>query len=168
MPRSEELLGGDAVAGKMLGVLVARNSKGTLAYLAAYSGKLNGPRPEWMVPAVADIHAAHRIQAGEAQLNDMTKAIEALKRDQFVRLKALLRVEEIRAEQLLRDGRSQLKLEKLDRNQRREAAKVSLDTEAFEAFNAALTWKVLPHNYSSNSPSKKKSWRNCVKKGVGK
>ena len=39
----------------------------------------------------------------------------------------------------MRDGRSQLKQEKLDRNQRREAAKVSLDTEAFEAFNAALT-----------------------------
>ena len=90
---SEELLGGDAVAGKMLGVLVVRNSKGTLAYLAAYSGKLNGPRPEWMVPAVADIHAAHtEYKRGEAQLNDMTKAIEALKRDpEFVRLKALLR-----------------------------------------------------------------------------
>jgi tRNA pseudouridine32 synthase/23S rRNA pseudouridine746 synthase len=56
---SEELLGGDAVAGKMLGVLIVKDPEGTLGYLAAYSGKLNGPRPDWMVPAVADIHAAH-------------------------------------------------------------------------------------------------------------
>ncbi|MGB0311254.1 MAG: hypothetical protein ACPGCW_01755, partial [Schleiferiaceae bacterium] len=138
---SEELLGGDAVAGKMLGVLVVRNSEGELGYLSAYSGKLNGPRPEWMVPAVADIHAAHtEYKLGEAQLNEMTEAIEALKRDpEFVRLKALLKDEEIRVEQVLSDGRSQLKQEKLDRKQRREAAKARLDAEAFEAFNAELT-----------------------------
>ena len=102
---SEELLGGDAVAGKMLGVLVVRNSKGTMGYLSAYSGKLNGPHPEWMVPAVADIHTAHtEYKLGEAQLNEMTEAIEALKRDpEFVRLKALLKNEEIRVEQVLRD-----------------------------------------------------------------
>ena len=124
---SEELLGGDAVAGKMLGVLVVINSKGTLAYLAAYSGKLNGPRPEWMVPAVADIHAANtEYKRGEAQLNDMTEAIEALSDPEFVRLKALLKDEEIRVEQLLRDGKGQLKQEKLDRKQRREAAKPAL------------------------------------------
>jgi tRNA pseudouridine32 synthase/23S rRNA pseudouridine746 synthase len=137
----EELLGGDAVAGKMLGVLVVKDSQGALGYLSAYSGKLNGPRPEWIVPAVADIHAAHtEYKLGEAQLNNMTEAIEALKRDpEFVRLKALLKDEEIRVEQVLSDGRGQLKQEKLDRKQRREAAKASLNAEAFEAFNAELT-----------------------------
>ena len=137
---SEELLGGDAVAGKMLGVLIVKDPEGTLGYLAAYSGKLNGPRPGWMVPAVADIHAAHtEYKLGEAELNEMTEAIEALKRDpEFVRLKAFLEDEEIRVEKELRDGRSQLKREKLERKGRREAAQAEMDSGAFEAFNAQL------------------------------
>lgn len=67
-------------AGKMLGVLVARNQAGHLGFLAAYSGLLNGSNDlPYFVPPIHDLLAPDgEFKQGEAQIDAINREIDTL------------------------------------------------------------------------------------------
>ena len=67
-------------AGKMLGVLVARDNDGQLGYLAAFSGNLAGSvRHDFFVPPVYDLLDPHgEFKQGEAQITAINHEVERL------------------------------------------------------------------------------------------
>ena len=72
---------GDMGAGKMLGVLVARDARERLGYLAAFSGNLAGSvRHDYFVPPVYDLlDPQGEFKQGEAQITAINHEVERLK-----------------------------------------------------------------------------------------
>lgn len=70
----------DGAIGKMFGVLVAQDLKGTIGYLTAFSGKLgNSNHHEGFVPPVFDLLQAQSFfKKEEKQLNELNEKIEQL------------------------------------------------------------------------------------------
>lgn len=127
--------------GKMLGVLIVENAAGQLGYLAAFSGKFAHENvPNFFVPAVANIHASDsHYKRGEAELNEMTAQISALKSSpEQLALDAELDAKKIEYATFVADGRARLKAEKKDRESRRKSAKSELNATEFETFNDRL------------------------------
>jgi len=120
--------------GKMFGVLVVKDSLGTLGWLAAYSGKLSEEPRGYFVPPVADIHAAQSFyKKGEAELNAMSAVIATLEQDpkRKAQKKNLQdRLDEIN--EYLRKGRAALKEAKKARQKYREAVRPTVSAEDFE------------------------------------
>ena len=71
-------------AGKMLGVLVAKDNAGRLGYLAAFSGNLAGSvRHRYFVPPVYDLLDPHgEFKQGEAQITAINHEVERLEQSQ--------------------------------------------------------------------------------------
>ena len=77
---NQELWRDELLAGKMLGVLVVRDSNDKLGYLAAYSGNLahNGNNP-YFVPHIYNLlEPQGMFRIGEAQITEINHRIEAL------------------------------------------------------------------------------------------
>ena len=70
----------ELAAGKMLGVLVARDSQGQLGFLAAFSGNLAGSvRHDFFVPPVYDLlDPQGEFKQGEAQITAINREVERL------------------------------------------------------------------------------------------
>ncbi|MBQ7205086.1 MAG: RNA pseudouridine synthase, partial [Muribaculaceae bacterium] len=70
----------EMAAGKMLGVLVARDTQGRLGYLAAFSGNLAGRvRHDFFVPPVYDLlDPQGEFKQGEAQITAINHEVERL------------------------------------------------------------------------------------------
>lgn len=66
--------------GKMLGVLVCRNSRGELGFLAAYSGQLGGREDwPWFVPAVFDyLQPEGHFKCEEADISAINRMIDGI------------------------------------------------------------------------------------------
>ncbi|MBQ9357390.1 MAG: RluA family pseudouridine synthase [Prevotella sp.] len=77
---TEPLLAQEVAKGKMLGVLVCRDSNGSLGFLAAYSGQLCGRADwPWFVPAVFDyLQPDGYFRQEEARISAMNHRIAAL------------------------------------------------------------------------------------------
>lgn len=121
--------------GKMFGVMIVRNSKGDLGYLAAFSGKLaesnyiNGFVP----PIYNTLNKEGFYKKGEAYLNTLNKQIDDLEADSNIDLaKQNLSQLEVDYEEALRQFKAKSKLEKSKRKQQRETAKDKLSEEAYQ------------------------------------
>jgi tRNA pseudouridine32 synthase / 23S rRNA pseudouridine746 synthase len=131
----------EAGLGKMFGVLVVQNKAKELGYLAAFSGKLAGsnhhPR---FVPPVFDILTEDSFyRQGEEVNNAINRRVEALENDiQFLELKALLKTQNVEAAAQIEALKEKLKIEKNNRDTRRNEAKMTLSPTNFDIFEAKL------------------------------
>lgn len=127
--------------GKMFGVLVVKNTDGSIGYLAAFSGKLaDSNHLPGFVPPVFDLLVEDGYyKTKEAEVNAINSNIEELMAapELAVRQKALLELENSTAEQLA-ESRKQLKAAKKDRKVRREAARASHSESDFATLLAQL------------------------------
>ena len=125
---------GEMGAGKMLGVLVARDSEGRLGYLAAFSGNLAGSvRHDYFVPPVYDLlDPQGEFKQGEAQITAINHEVERLKHaPEWVAVKQ----REAAAQQEMCDEMGTFKAlmaqHKLERDERRRAGNLTpADEEA--------------------------------------
>lgn len=86
-------------AGKMFGVLVVKDSAGTVGFLTAFSGNLAGSNShEYFVPPIYDmLRPGDLFRTEEAAISDLNRQIETLETD--VRYRGLLRtIEETETE----------------------------------------------------------------------
>lgn len=119
-------------AGKMLGVLVARDSEGRLGFLAAFSGNLAGSvRHDYFVPPVYDLlDPQGEFKQGEAQITAINHEVERL--EQSPELEAL-REQESEARQKMSDEIADFKnlmaQHKRERDQRRKTGDLTHDEQ---------------------------------------
>ena len=110
-------------AGKMLGVLVARDDAGRLGFLAAFSGNLAGSvRHDYFVPPVYDLlDPQGEFKRGEAEITAINREVERLEQSPQ---RALLLNREAEAKQLMTEETEAFKAmmarHKLARDQRRQ------------------------------------------------
>ncbi|MCP9235209.1 RluA family pseudouridine synthase [Lewinella sp. JB7] len=108
--------------GKMFGVLIVRRPDGTLAYLAAYSGKLaDSNHLPGFVPPVFDLLIEDGFyKLGESEINEVTQDIDRLRACPDFRDARLAYEQAVsHAESSLRDERQRLKNAKHARRERR-------------------------------------------------
>lgn len=124
------------VIGKMFGVLVCRDSKNQLGYLAAVSGKLaNSNHHHFFVPPVFDVLQTEGFfRKGEKELIGLTNELEELENSSILKGLTEKKEELIAAhDQKLNDVKRQIKENKKRRDDEREALKNSPDaSEALE------------------------------------
>ncbi len=127
----------ELAAGKMLGVLVARDDVGRLGYLAAFSGNLAGSvRHDYFVPPVYDLlDPQGEFKRGEAQITAINHEVERL--EQAPERAALLE-RESQARQAMEDEIARFKVlmarHKQERDERRAGAGLT-DREQEELLN---------------------------------
>ncbi len=127
----------ELAAGKMLGVLVARDDEGRLGYLAAFSGNLAGSvRHDYFVPPVYDLlDPQGEFKRGEAQITAINHEVERL--EQAPERAALLE-RESQARQAMEDEIARFKVlmarHKQERDERRAGASLT-DREQEELLN---------------------------------
>jgi tRNA pseudouridine32 synthase / 23S rRNA pseudouridine746 synthase len=129
------------VLGKMFGVLVVQNRAQELGYLAAFSGKLAGSNHHaQFVPPVFDILTEDGFyRKGEEVNNAINRRVEALENDaQFLELKALLKSQNETAATQIEAIKEKIKIEKKNRDTRRNEAKTTLSPTNFELFETEL------------------------------
>lgn len=116
-------------AGKMLGVLVARDGDGRLGFLAAFSGNLAGcVHHDYFVPPVYDLlDPQGEFKQGEAQITAINHEVERL--ENSPELSRLLKQEEV-AKQRMCEEIDQFKAlmarHKRERDERRQAGNLSV------------------------------------------
>ena len=116
-------------AGKMLGVLVARDGDGRLGFLAAFSGNLAGcVHHDYFVPPVYDLlDPQGEFKQGEAQITAINHEVERL--ENSPELSGLLKQEEV-AKQRMCEEIDQFKAlmarHKRERDERRQAGNLSV------------------------------------------
>ena len=116
-------------AGKMLGVLVARDGDGRLGFLAAFSGNLAGcVHHDYFVPPVYDLlDPQGEFKQGEAQITAINNEVERL--ENSPELSRLLKQEEV-AKQRMCEEIDQFKAlmarHKRERDERRQAGNLSV------------------------------------------
>ena len=114
----------EMAAGKMLGVLVARDDEGRLGFLAAFSGNLAGSvRHDYFVPPVYNLlDPQGEFKQGEAQITAINHEVERLEKSPEL---AALRQQEVTARQRKCDEIDQFKTlmahHKHERDERRQA-----------------------------------------------
>ena len=145
--------------GKMFGVLVVKDHENNLAYLTAYSGKLqDNSKPDYFVPPICDIHAPNSFfKKGEAELDALTHQISTVQNNEaFLQLSKDLTQHLANFEKEKLIIKSELKSSKQDRKLRREAAKANLSEGDFEKFNKQLTKESLDGQYTAKRYLKSK------------
>jgi tRNA pseudouridine32 synthase / 23S rRNA pseudouridine746 synthase len=119
--------------GKMFGILVVKNSKGELGYLAAFSGKLLGVNDhEGFVPPVFDLlkeDGFYRI--GEEEINKVTRSIELLEsNEQYLSAKRELASMLVSSKDQINEYKLLLKSNKQRRDQERLRIAARADEES--------------------------------------
>lgn len=112
--------------GKMFGVLVAKNEKDELGFLAAFSGKLaNSNEHAYFVPPVFDLLAENSFfKAEEIELNSINAEIEKLQlQPEYLQLKKEKKALQLEAEQDMAQQKIRIQLEKQKRDQVRAEQK---------------------------------------------
>lgn len=113
------------IIGKMFGVLVVKNTKGELGFLAAFSGKLAGENHHnYFVPPVFDMLTEEGFfKKEEAVLNQINAEIEALENNpEFLSLEVHLKTETAKFDAELDDYKKRIKVSKKERKTQREKA----------------------------------------------
>ena len=115
-------------AGKMLGVLVAQDGKGSLGFLAAFSGNLAGSvRHDYFVPPVYDLlDPQGEFKRGEAQITALNHEVDRL--EHAPELLALQRREVERRQEMFDEigaFKAMMALHKQERDARREAGNLT-------------------------------------------
>lgn len=138
------------VIGKMFGVLVVQNTAGEVGYLSAFSGKLaESNHHKRFVPPVFDMLTENSFfNEGMKVLNPMNRQIEALENaPEFIKAKAELKTIKSAANQELAAAKVSAKAQKKERKAQREAAKLKLSEEEFNALNEALRQQSIKSNF---------------------
>lgn len=138
------------VIGKMFGVLVVQNIAGEVGYLSAFSGKLaESNHHKRFVPPVFDMLTENSFfNEGMKVLNPMNRQIEALENaPEFIKAKAELKTIKSAANQELAAAKVSAKAQKKERKAQREAAKLKLSEEEFNALNEALRQQSIKSNF---------------------
>lgn len=138
------------VIGKMFGVLVVQNTAGEVGYLSAFSGKLaESNHHKRFVPPVFDMLTENSFfNEGMKVLNPMNRQIEALENaPEFIKAKAELKTIKSAANQELAAAKVLAKAQKKERKAQREAAKLKLSEEEFNALNEVLRQQSIKSNF---------------------
>lgn len=130
---SQEMWREELLAGKMLGVLVVKDSNDALGYLAAYSGNLahNGNNP-YFVPHIYNLLEPQGLfRTGEAEITAINHRIEALENSQEMKkLKEVLdnTIKHQKREEL--EMRQAMETAKAERDKRRKEGNMAAEEEA--------------------------------------
>lgn len=136
--------------GKMFGVLVVRNNKNEIGYLAAVSGKLaNTNQHKLFVPPVFDmLNKNGFFLEQEERLNEINRTLEQVENNQvFIQLKADFREFELNAQLKIDEGKQLLKANKKDRKNQRESNSSTLSQEELQLFEEDLIKQSLRDKY---------------------
>ena len=115
-------------AGKMLGVLVARDSGGRLGYLAAFSGNLAGSvHHDYFVPPVYDLlDPQGEFKRGESQITALNREVERLEHSpELAGMKAQEHVAKQRMDEEITRFKAIMSQHKAERDQRRHAGNLT-------------------------------------------
>ncbi|MBJ6368761.1 RluA family pseudouridine synthase [Snuella sedimenti] len=127
-------MGGSPV-GKMFGVMVVKDIKGDLGFLAAFSGKLTDSNDiNGFVPAIYNtLNEVGFYKKGEAKLNEMNATIEAFENASELQ-KAIAQLNEDKEiyQGELQTLKSEIKVKKQQRKQQREKAKEIVPAQEYE------------------------------------
>ena len=126
--------------GKMFGVLIVEN-KGTLGFLAAYSGKLaNSNSVAFFVPPVFDMLTDNGyFLKKEEELNAINRQIESLENNTDLKNLQKKRIDlEATAKQEIDSFKEKIKINKQTRKQERILKKETLSIEEYQQFEADL------------------------------
>ncbi|WP_291078322.1 MULTISPECIES: RluA family pseudouridine synthase [unclassified Empedobacter] len=127
--------------GKMFGVLVVRNQKNEVGYLAAVSGKLaNTNQHKFFVPPIFDmLNKNGFFLEQEERLNEINRILESLENDQnYLQLKEDFLQFEINSKLKIEEGKQLLKSNKKDRKSQRETISSTLSEEEIQFFEEDL------------------------------
>lgn len=120
----------DLPIGKMFGILVVKNEKNEIGYLAAFSGKLaDKSLPEKFVPPVFNMRTEGSFYIkGELEIDEINRQLSLLKKDKnYNKLKkSVKKITETIAEDL-EQQRKKMKLSKKDRKLRKKNAQATLN-----------------------------------------
>ena len=136
--------------GKMFGVLVVRNQKNEIGYLAAVSGKLaNTNQHKIFVPPIFDmLNKDGFFLDQEERLNEINRELESLEKDQnYLRLKEDFIQFEIESKSKIEEGKQLLKVNKKDRKFQRETISPTLSQEEIQFFEEDLVKQSLRDKY---------------------
>lgn len=128
--------------GKMFGVLVVRNQKSEIGYLAAFSGNLaDKSLHKNFVPPVFNMHTPSSFFViGEEELNGINRQIEKLEEDaRFIELQKIVESKTLFIQEELKAEKEKMKRAKKARQVLRTEAESTLSPEVFIAFNQKLT-----------------------------
>ncbi|MGV0964430.1 pseudouridine synthase [Empedobacter falsenii] len=144
--------------GKMFGVLVVRNKKNEVGYLAAVSGKLaNTNQHKLFVPPVFDMLSKNGFfLEQEERLNEINRILESLENDQnYLQLKEDFIQFEINSKLKIEEGKQLLKSNKKDRKVQRETISSTLSQEEIQFFEEDLVKQSLRDKYEFRVLSEK-------------
>jgi tRNA pseudouridine32 synthase/23S rRNA pseudouridine746 synthase len=130
---SQEVWHDELLAGKMLGVLVVKDSDDMLGYLAAYSGNLahNGEHP-YFVPHIYNLLKPQGLfRTGEAEISEINHRIEALENSpESKNLEALLSTTMAQHEHEEHQMRQAMEIAKVERDRLRNEGNITAEQEA--------------------------------------
>ncbi|WP_312356036.1 pseudouridine synthase [Empedobacter sp.] len=144
--------------GKMFGVLVVRNKKNEVGYLAAVSGKLaNTNQHKIFVPPVFDmLNKNGFFLEQEERLNEINRILESLENNQnYLQLKEDFIQFEINSKLKIEEGKQLLKSNKKDRKSQRETISSTLSEEEIQFFEEDLIKQSLRDKYEFRVLSEK-------------
>ncbi|MBG7610934.1 RluA family pseudouridine synthase [Polaribacter sp. BAL334] len=127
--------------GKMFGVLVVKNNKNELGYLAAFSGKLaDNSLPTQFVPPVFNMRTEGSFYIkGEAEIDAINRQISVLKNDEmYISLKKSFKKLIKIIEEDLAEQRKKMKISKTERKLRKKISETSLSVEDIQNFSKKL------------------------------
>lgn len=136
--------------GKMFGVLVVRNKKNEVGYLAAVSGKLaNTNQHKLFVPPVFDmLNKNGFFLEQEERLNEINRILESLENNQnYLQLKEDFIQFEINSKLKIEEGKQLLKSNKKERKSQRETISPTLSQEELQSFEEDLVKQSLRDKY---------------------
>ncbi|MGV0847716.1 pseudouridine synthase [Empedobacter falsenii] len=144
--------------GKMFGVLIVRNKKNEVGYLAAVSGKLaNSNQHKIFVPPVFDmLNKNGFFLEQEERLNEINHILESIEDDQnYLQLKEDFLQSEINSKLKIEEGKQLLKSNKKDRKSQRETISSTLSEEEIHFFEEDLVKQSLRDKYEFRVLSEK-------------
>ncbi|HKK75258.1 MAG TPA: pseudouridine synthase [Saprospiraceae bacterium] len=150
--------------GKMFGVLVVQRSAGSLAYLAAFSGKIaESNHHSGFVPPVFDIlQPGGFFRKEEAQITKLNQEVEKLEQDSALQKAKLdLQNTEQRAEAEIATMRLRNKNKKIARDQKRAEAEPQMTATDYQELDQALRRESA--RLDRELKSFKKDWRQKIK-----
>ncbi len=147
------------VIGKMFGVMVVQHNNGDLGYLAAFSGKLaENNYHKGFVPTVYNtLDATGFYKKGEAALNLLNAEIDTLENASELEA-ATIALQNAKAQynNELAAFKADIKIKKKARDLKRNTARTSLNTKAFETLEASLKKESIYYHFRLKDL--KKAW----------
>ena len=150
LKNEKEASGAAMEGGKMFGVLVVNHPKKGLGYLAAFSGKWRGENHhQGFVPPVYDrLHQTGFFLKGESALNKLNDQVKALETaTPYLEAQQKLQFLEQQRDHEVNSCKAKVKQGKQIRKAKRAEASISMNEEAFSAYNESLRQESLKQQY---------------------